>query len=497
MSKNRYILSIDQGTTSSRAIIFDVNGQIQAQKNFTFKQYYPKNGWVEHDPNEILDTTINAIKNVIAAAKINVTDICTAGITNQRETVVAWDKSTGQPIYNAIVWQDRRTESICEDLRGKNLKEDIQRKTGLIIDPYFSATKIKWIVENVNEANQIISEKNLLVGTIDSWLIWNFTKGASHLTDATNASRTMLYNIQNDQWDSELLKLLNIPHEILPNVKNSTDNFGLINKEFFGSEIPIEGVAGDQQAASFGQLCFDKGMIKSTYGTGCFMLMNTGDEMMLSQSNLLTTTAYKTSSNRKFALEGSIFNAGTVVQWMRDELNFFNDSSEVERLASKSSNSIYFVPAFTGLGAPYWRSDIRGSIHGITRDTTKADIALAALKSICFQTKDLFNCLIKDTGIETNNFVMRVDGGMSKNNFMMQYLSDILGIKIERPVNQESTATGAAYLAGLQSGLYKDIADLKELWKTDTVFEPNKSKDHLDDEYEGWTKIINSLINNG
>ena len=497
MSKNRYILSIDQGTTSSRAIIFDISGQIQAQKNFTFKQYYPKNGWVEHDPNEILDTTINAIKNAIAAAKINVADICTAGITNQRETVVAWDKSTGQPIYNAIVWQDRRTESICEDLRGKNLNEDIQRKTGLIIDPYFSATKIKWIIENVNEANQIISEKNLLVGTIDSWLIWNFTKGTSHLTDATNASRTMLYNIQNDQWDSELLKLLNIPHEILPNVKNSTDNFGLINKEFFGSEIPIEGVAGDQQAASFGQLCFDKGMIKSTYGTGCFMLMNTGDEMMLSQSNLLSTTAYKTSLERKFALEGSIFNAGTVVQWMRDELNFFNDSSEVEKLASKSKNSIYFVPAFTGLGAPYWRSDIRGSIHGITRDTSKADIALAALKSICFQTKDLFNCLIKDTGTETKDFVMRVDGGMSKNNFMMQYLSDILGIKIERPVNQESTATGAAYLAGLQSGLYKDIADLKELWKTDMVFEPNKSKDHLDDEYEGWTKIINSLINNG
>ena len=280
MRKNGYILSIDQGTTSSRAIIFDMNGQIQAQKNFEFKQYYPKNGWVEHDPNEILETTINVIKHVISESKIDAADICTAGIANQRETVVAWDKSTGQPIYNAIVWQDRRTESFCEDLRGKNLNEDIQRKTGLIIDPYFSATKIKWIIENVNEANQIISEKNLLVGTIDSWLIWNFTKGTSHLTDATNASRTMLYNIQNDQWDSELLELLNIPHEILPDVKNSTDNFGLINKEFFGSEIPIEGVAGDQQAASFGQLCFDKGMIKSTYGTGCFMLMNTGDEML-------------------------------------------------------------------------------------------------------------------------------------------------------------------------------------------------------------------------
>jgi len=497
MSKNRYILSIDQGTTSSRAIIFDINGQILAQKNFEFKQYYPKNGWVEHDPNEILDTAIKAIKHVITECKINVEDICTAGITNQRETVVAWDKSTGQPIYNAIVWQDRRTEDICENLRGKNLIDDVQEKTGLIIDPYFSATKIKWIIENVNEANKIISNKNLLVGTIDSWLIWNFTKGDCHLTDATNASRTMLYNINEDQWDSELLELLNIPREILPEVKNSTDNFGVINKEFFGSEIPIEGVAGDQQAASFGQLCFDKGMIKSTYGTGCFMLMNTGDEMMLSKSNLLSTTAYKTSSDKKFALEGSIFNAGTVVQWMRDELNFINDSSEVEELASKSKNSIYFVPAFTGLGAPYWRSDIRGSIHGITRDTTKADVALAALKSICFQTKDLFNCLIKDTGTETKDFVMRVDGGMSRNNLMMQYLSDILGIKIERPVNQESTATGAAYLAGLQSGLYKDIADLKELWKTDTVFEPNKPNGHLEDEYEGWTKTINSLINNG
>ena len=494
MSKNRYILSIDQGTTSSRAIIFDVNGQIQAQKNFTFKQYYPKNGWVEHDPNEILDTAISAIKHAITEAKIKVEDIYTAGITNQRETIVAWDKSTGQPIYNAIVWQDRRTEDICENLRGKNLTEKVQKKTGLIIDPYFSGTKIKWIIDNVNEANKIISNNNLLVGTIDSWLIWNFTKGDCHLTDATNASRTMLYNINEDQWDSELLELLNIPYEMLPEVKNSTGNFGVINKELFGSEIPIEGVAGDQQAASFGQLCFEKGMIKSTYGTGCFMLMNTGDEMMLSKSNLLSTTAYKTSSERKFALEGSIFNAGTVVQWMRDELNLINNSSEVEELASKSKNSIYFVPAFTGLGAPYWRSDIRGSIHGITRDTTKADIALAALKSICFQTKDLFTCLIKDTGLETKDFVMRVDGGMSSNDLMMQYLSDILGIKIERPVNQESTATGAAYLAGLQSGLYKDIAELKNLWKTNKVFEPTNLKDQINDEYNCWLDIVKKEV---
>ena len=357
-----------------------------------------------------------------------------------------------------------------------------------------NGTKIKWIIDNVNEANKIISNNNLLVGTIDSWLIWNFTKGDCHLTDATNASRTMLYNINEDQWDSELLELLNIPYEMLPEVKNSTGNFGVINKELFGSEIPIEGVAGDQQAASFGQLCFEKGMIKSTYGTGCFMLMNTGDEMMLSKSNLLSTTAYKTSSERKFALEGSIFNAGTVVQWMRDELNLINNSSEVEELASKSKNSIYFVPAFTGLGAPYWRSDIRGSIHGITRDTTKADIALAALKSICFQTKDLFTCLIKDTGLETKDFVIRVDGGMSSNDLMMQYLSDILGIKIERPVNQESTATGAAYLAGLQSGLYKDIAELKNLWKTNKVFAPTNLKDQINDEYNCWLDIVKKEV---
>ena len=494
MIKNRYILSIDQGTTSSRAIIFDLNGEILAQKNFEFKQYYPKSGWVEHDPKEILETTTNAINHVIAESRIKATEICTAGITNQRETVVAWDKSNGQPVYNAIVWQDRRTDEICKDLRNKNLTEDIQNKTGLIIDPYFSATKIKWIIENVDEAKKIISSNNLLVGTIDSWLIWNLTKGSSHFTDATNASRTMLYNINSDQWDNDLLKLLNIPNEILPEVKNSSDNFGVIHKEFFGHEIPIEGVAGDQQAASFGQLCFERGMIKSTYGTGCFMLMNTGDEMMISKSNLLSTTAFKTSFERKFALEGSIFNAGTVVQWMRDQLSFFKDSSDVESLAERSSNNIYFVPAFTGLGAPYWRSDIRGSIHGITRDTTKADIALAGLKSICFQTEDLFNCLIKDTGMETKDFVMRVDGGMSRNNLMMQYLSDILRIKIERPVNQESTATGAAYLAGLQSGLYKNIAELEYLWKTDKVFEPTNLKDQVNDEYNHWLDIIKKEI---
>ena len=497
MSKNGYILSIDQGTTSSRALIITDNGKILSQKSFEFKQYYPENGWVEHDPIEIFETTLNAIKSAINESKIDASDIAIAGIANQRETVVAWDKTTGKPVYNAIVWQDRRTEKFCDQLRKEDHSEKIRAKTGLVIDPYFSATKIKWILENVTEAKSLLDNNNLFVGTIDTWLIWKLTKGSSHFTDSTNASRTMLFNVVTDMWDEELLKIFNIPLEILPEVRNSIDDFGSIDKTFFGSKISIGGVAGDQQAASFGQLCFEQGMIKSTYGTGCFMLMNTGNKMLISESNLLSTIAYKMNSKKRFALEGSIFNAGTVVQWMRDELNFFEKASEVEQLAEKSNNNIYFVPAFTGLGAPYWRSDLRGSIQGITRDTSKADIALAALKSICFQTKDLFCCLLKDIEFKDSDFVMRVDGGMSRNNLMMQYLSDILGISIERPINQESTATGVAYLAGLQAGIYKDIADLKELWKTDQIFEPKMSQEEANLEYEGWTKIINNLINNG
>ena len=497
MSLDGYLLSIDQGTTSSRALILDINGNIINQKNYEFKQYFPNNGWVEHDPIEILKTTQDAINFVIKETNISPKDINIAGITNQRETVVAWNKKTGKPVYNAIVWQDRRTEDFCQTLRKQNLTKLIKSKTGLVIDPYFSATKIKWITENVKEAKEAISENNLIVGTIDTWLIWNLTKGACHYTDVTNASRTMLYNIKEDCWDEELLKIFHINENILPEVKKCVDDFGKIDSGFFGAKIQIGGVAGDQQAATIGQACFKEGMVKSTYGTGCFLLMNTGNNFVESQSNLLSTTAYNIFDKKNFALEGSIFNAGTVVQWMRDEMNFINQSEEIEELAIKSTNEIQFIPAFTGLGAPYWNSEVRGQISGITRNTSKADIAMAALRSICFQTRDLFECLLSDTKLKRNEFIIRVDGGMSKNNLMMQLLSNILQVKIERPVNQESTAVGAAYLAGMKSGHYKGVADVEKLWKTDRTFEPSISLDQSDQQYDGWLKTIKGMIKNG
>ena len=494
MTKNGYILSIDQGTTSSRAALISEDGKIISQKNIEFKQYFPNNGWVEHDPRDILSSTIDCIKYVINESKVKPEDIMTAGVTNQRETIVAWDKTSGNPVYNAIVWQDRRTEDICKSFREKNIEDLIQKKTGLLIDPYFSASKIKWILENVDRAKSLMVDNNLLIGTIDTWLIWNLSNKRYHLTDVTNASRTMIYNIIDDCWDEDLLKLFNIPREILPEVKNSMDNFGVISKDFFGSEIPITGVAGDQQAAAFGQLCIKKGMIKSTYGTGCFMLMNTGTEVYRSQNKLLSTTAFKTSNQKMYALEGSIFNAGTIVQWMRDELSFFEKAGEIEKLASDAKNDIVFIPAFTGLGAPYWRSDIRGSIHGITRDTSKSDLALAALKSVCFQSKDLYLSLQKDIVGDDLNSVIRVDGGMSQNNLMMQYLADLLQINVERPVIQETTVMGAAYLAGLQHGIYKSIDDLKELCKTDCVFEPSSKNKKINDDYGRWIEIIKREI---
>ena len=497
MSLNGYILSIDQGTTSSRALILDHQGNIIVQKNYEFAQHYPKDGWVEHNPLEILKTTKDAVNFIFNEKNINPKEITVAGITNQRETIVAWNKQTGQPVYNAIVWQDRRTENFCEELRNKKLTSLIQIKTGLLIDPYFSATKIKWLIENVDDAKIALQENNLLVGTIDTWLIWNFTKGNSHFTDVTNASRTMLYNINDDCWDDELLDLFKINKNILPEVKNCADDYGTIDPSFFGEKIQIGGVAGDQQAATIGQACFKEGMIKSTYGTGCFMLMNTGRNLVSSNSQLLSTTAFNILGQKNFALEGSIFNAGTVVQWMRDEMNFIYEAYEIEDLAHKSQNKVQFVPAFTGLGAPYWKSNIRGQISGITRNTSKSDIALAALKSICFQTRDLFECLLKDTALKRNKFSLRVDGGMSKNNLMMQFLSNILQVKIERPVNQESTAVGAAYLAGIQSGMYKGVADVEKLWKTDRTFEPTISLDQADQEYDEWLKTIKGLIDNG
>ena len=495
MTKNGYILSIDQGTTSSRAALISQDGNIICQKNIEFKQYFPGNGWVEHNPNDILKSTIDCIKYVINQSKVSPQEIITAGITNQRETIVAWDKKSGNPIYNAIVWQDRRTEDICENLRERNLQDMIQQKTGLIIDPYFSASKIKWILENVEQAKSLLASNDLLVGTIDTWLIWKLTKEQRHFTDVTNASRTMIFNIINDCWDDELLNIFDIPKEILPEIKNSMDDFGVISSNFFGSEIPICGVAGDQQAAAFGQLCNKKGMIKSTYGTGCFMLMNTGSEIYQSQNKLLSTTAFKVQDKKLYALEGSIFNAGTTVQWMRDELSFFEKSEDIEDLASLSKNDIIFIPAFTGLGAPYWRSDIRGSIHGITRDTSKSDLAMAALKSVCFQSKDLYLSLQKDMRNNADISVIRVDGGMSRNNLMMQYLSDLLQTKVERPTIQETTVMGAAYLAGLQNGIYKSIEELEDLWKTERVFEPSNKNEKANEDYKRWTATIEREMN--
>ena len=494
MSKNGYILSIDQGTTSSRAAIVSEDGRIVAQKNIEFNQYFPKNGWVEHNPKEILSSTISCIKFIIQECQLKAGDIRTAGITNQRETIVAWNKETGEPVYNAIVWQDRRTKDICAKLIIDGYTELFQKKTGLIIDPYFSASKIKWIIDNIEDAKDLLNQGKLIVGTIDTWLMWNLTKKKSHFTDATNASRTMIYNIQTDEWDQQLLDIFNIPKNILPEVKNSADDFGNISNDFFGYDIPINGVAGDQQAAAFGQLCFDKGNIKSTYGTGCFMLMNAGDSMPISESKLLSTTAYKLDNKKRYAFEGSIFNAGTVVQWMRDEMKFFNNAYQVEDLARQSKNNITFIPAFTGLGAPYWKSDIRGSIHGITRNTSQADIALAALKSVCFQSKDLLQCFLMDAHIDSYSMTMKVDGGMSKNNLMMQFLSDLLQVRIERPVIQETTVMGVAFLAGIYSGMYKSIDELRDLWNTDHVFEPKISEDHANDLYDNWLTVINNEV---
>jgi glycerol kinase len=489
MSKSPYILAIDQGTSSTRAALIDKNGIIIDQESVEFKQIYPANGWVEHDPLEIMQTVKSTITTIFKRNKIIQNDILSCGITNQRETIIAWDKVTGNPLYNAIVWQDRRTQNICQDLVDKDYTNLIQEKTGLIIDPYFSASKIQWLLENIKDQN------NLIVGTIDTWIIWNLTNKTKHLTDITNASRTMLYNIADEVWDHEILDLFNISESILPTVQSNKDDFGTIHSDHFGIEIPIGGVIGDQQSASLGQLCVNKGMIKATYGTGCFVLINTDENKTKSKNKLLTTIALKVDDKKQYAVEGSIFNAGTVVQWLRDEMKLFKDVSEIESLIQNSKNDITFIPAFTGLGAPYWKSDARGTIYGITRDTSKGDIIKAALKSICFQTKDLLESLKLDLGDEIEeDMTMRVDGGMSNNNWMMQFLADILNIKVERPTNHETTVMGAAYLAGLRVGFFSNLRDIEDLWKSDRIFIPNMNEKDRQAMYSNWKKTVNNLI---
>jgi glycerol kinase len=487
---SKYILSFDQGTTSSRAILVDQQGQIQgiAQKEFT--QHFPRPGWVEHDAMEIWSTQRGVASEAISKKNLSLTDIAAIGITNQRETTVVWNKQTGLPIYNAIVWQDRRTADFCDTLKKLGKAQIIQEKTGLIIDAYFSASKIKWILDNVQGARALAANGELCFGTIDTWLVWKLTNGKVHVTDATNASRTMLYNIHNLAWDKELLALFDIPDSILPEVKSSSEVYGYTNNLFANNELPIAGIAGDQQAALFGQMCTAPGMVKNTYGTGCFMLMHTGDKAVASKNNLLTTIALQINGHTYYALEGSVFIGGAVVQWLRDGLHLIRNSSEVEALARQveHTDGVYLVPAFAGLGAPYWNQHARGSIVGITRGTNSGHIARAALEGIAYQTYDLLKAMEADAGIPITE--LRVDGGATNNNLLMQFQSDILNTLVIRPVIVETTALGAAYLAGLAVGFWKDMEALRAQWHVDTTFQPVMNATERAEGIKGWQQAI-------
>lgn len=486
----KFILAFDQGTTSSRAIVFDKNGSIKsvAQKEFT--QIFPKPGWVEHDPMEIWSTQLGVAAEAITQAGLTVKDIAAIGITNQRETTVVWDKQTGMPIHKAIVWQDRRTANYCDLLKQQGYLQTIQHKTGLIIDAYFSATKLKWILDNVEEARNKATNGELCFGTIDTWLLWKLTDGMVHATDVSNASRTMLYNINTLNWDDELLQLMEIPKNILPDVRSSSEVYGHTQNILSAHNIPIAGIAGDQQAALFGQMCTLPGMVKNTYGTGCFMLMNTGTLPVFSSNNLLTTIAWQIDGETEYALEGSVFIAGAVVQWLRDGLHLIRASNETEALAQQVSGSegVYIVPAFAGLGAPYWNQHARGTIVGITRGTTAAHFARAALESIAYQTMDVVNAMQSDANITVKE--LRVDGGATANNFLMQFQSDILNTKVIRPTITETTALGAAYLAGLAIGYWKNMEEIQQQWQINKIFEPIISEKERKDLAIDWKKAI-------
>jgi glycerol kinase len=485
----KFILSIDQGTTSSRAIVFDKQGNIKAVAQKEFTQIYPEPGWVEHDANEIWSSQAGVVAEAVLKAGLRPVDLAAIGITNQRETTVVWERESGKPIYNAIVWQDRRTSAYCNQLKEEGIDKLIQEKTGLIVDAYFSATKIKWILENVPGAQEKASAGKLAFGTIDSWLIWNFTAGATHVTDVTNASRTMLYNIHTLQWDHELLKIFGVPLNMLPEVRSSSEVFGETAGQLLAAKIPISGIAGDQQAALFGQMCTKIGMVKSTYGTGCFMLMNIGNRPVISKNNLITTIAWKIGDKVQYALEGSIFVGGAVVQWLRDGLQIISSSAQVEELAQKVPNNggVYVVPAFTGLGAPYWNQDARGTIVGITRGSTSAHIARAALESIAYQTMEVLKAMEADSGISIEE--LRVDGGATVNDLLMQIQADVLQAKVVRPDITETTAMGAAYLAGLAVGYWDSIEEISQQWKVNRTFEPalNSNPDAM---IKGWHKAI-------
>ena len=489
----KFIISIDQGTTSSRVILFSTKGKIEFVSQYEFKQYFPKNGWVEHNPNEIWSTTLKALKNVINRANKIRGHIISIGITNQRETTILWNKKTGKPIYNAIVWQDRRTQEYCKKLKNKKYENDFRKKTGLFIDPYFSATKVRWILDNVKESKKLLKSNNLLFGTVDTFLIWKLTKGKQHLTEATNASRTMLFNINNNKWDHEILKKLNIPKSILPEVKNSADDFGKTDKKIIGKEIPISAVLGDQQAAAVGQTCFDKGSIKSTYGTGAFVIMNTGSKKINSKNKLLTTICYRLNNKTTYALEGSIFIAGAGIQWLRDKMKLIKKAPETEKIARSSNinDGIYVVPAFSGMGAPYWRPDARGLITGLTRDSNWQSLVRATVESVAYQSYDLFNAMNKD-GLKPR--IVKIDGGMVANNWFSQFLSDTINLKVIRPKVLETTALGVALFAGYQVGEFKSLNQIKNIWQKDKAFSPKIKNSLRNQLLQGWKLAIKKTL---
>ncbi|GIO51759.1 glycerol kinase GlpK [Paenibacillus cineris] len=491
----KYILSLDQGTTSSRAILFNEKGEAvhTAQREIT--QHFPHPGWVEHNANEIWGSVLSVIASVLSESGVKPEQIAAIGITNQRETAVVWDKETGDPVYHAIVWQSRQTSGICEELKAQGLDDTIRAKTGLLIDPYFSGTKVKWILDEVEGAREKAEQGKLLFGTIDTWLIWKFTGGRAHVTDYSNASRTLMYNIYDLKWDDELLEILGVPASMLPQVRPSSEVYGLtVPYHFFGTEVPIAGVAGDQQAALFGQACYSKGMAKNTYGTGCFMLMNTGETAVRSEHGLLTTLAWGINGKVEYALEGSIFVAGSAIQWLRDGLRMLKESKESETYASRvaSTDGVYVVPAFVGLGTPYWDSDVRGAVFGLTRGTSKEHFIRATLESLAYQTKDVLSAMEADSGIELTT--LRVDGGAVHNDFLMQFQSDVLGVSVERPVINETTALGAAYLAGLAVGYWKSQEDISGQWAIEREFQPVMEEKERTGLYEGWKKAVHAAM---
>ncbi len=484
-----YILSIDQGTTSSRALLIDRNGKVLKTHQKEFTQYFPNDGWVEHDPVEIWQTTQSVAHEVLAYSEHLPGDVNAIGITNQRETSIIWDRNTGEPVYNAIVWQDRRTAAYCAHLNQDGLAPEVQEKTGLLLDPYFSATKFNWILENVPDARKRAERGDLIFGTVDSFLIWHLTGGKSHVTDATNASRTMLYDIRNQRWDPELLELFSIPEYCLPRVLDCAADFGITDDSVLGQSLPICGVAGDQQAALIGQACFEPGMVKSTYGTGCFLIINTGSERVVSQHKMLTTIAYRLNGNSCYAMEGSIFVAGAAMQWLRDELAILENATHSADLAASLDDNcgVYMVPALTGLGAPHWLPNARGAVFGLTRDTGRAQFVRAALESVAYQTADLLNAMESDGSVIGR---LRVDGGMANNDWFCQFLSDVLNLQVDRPSNTETTAIGAAYLAGLHSGMFPSLNSISSNWKSDRSFESEMSANEREYLMKRWCKAV-------